>query len=123
MALVQFRAPALPQPPAGLPATLYLQQLVNTLQLYLNQLDSQTPNQADTYTAITFKGIPAILNVTTVGRLALTPSAGWVVFDTDLASLCMYSGTYWYSIPKVLLVNVIKATATCTAKPVTITIV
>ena len=55
MALVGFRAPALP-----LPKQQYdrqqMDQLVNALRLYFNQLDSLTPQQANSYRADEFIG-------------------------------------------------------------------
>ena len=55
MALVKFKAPALP-----LPSFQYDQgqqeQLIRALRLYFNQLDSLTPNQADSYRADHFYG-------------------------------------------------------------------
>ena len=55
MALVQFRAPALPLPK---PAYDYgqMNEFVRALRLYFNQLDSLTPNQAESYTADSFNG-------------------------------------------------------------------
>ena len=55
MALVKFKAPALP-----LPSFQYDQgqqeQLIRALRLYFNQLDSLTPNQANSYRADHFYG-------------------------------------------------------------------
>lgn len=55
MALVQFRAPALP-----LPKQTYdfgqMNELVRALRIYFNQLDSLTPNQAQSYRADAFFG-------------------------------------------------------------------
>lgn len=55
MALVQFRAPALP-----LPKQVYdygqMNEFVRALRIYFNQLDSLTPNQAESYTADSFTG-------------------------------------------------------------------
>lgn len=55
MALVQFRAPALP-----LPKQEYdfgqMNELVRALRIYFNQLDSLTPNQAQSYRADAFFG-------------------------------------------------------------------
>jgi hypothetical protein len=55
MALVQFRAPALPLPK---PAYDYgqMNEFVRALRIYFNQLDSLTPNQAESYTADNFNG-------------------------------------------------------------------
>jgi hypothetical protein len=55
MALIGFRAPALP-----LPREQYdrqqMDQLINALRLYFNQLDSLTPQQANSYRADEFIG-------------------------------------------------------------------
>jgi hypothetical protein len=55
MALIQFRAPALP-----LPKQVYdagqMNEFVRALRIYFNQLDSLTPNQAESYTADNFNG-------------------------------------------------------------------
>ena len=45
---------------------------------------------------------PTILaNVTTTQKLALTPSAGWMVFDTTLGKACVYSGVAWQTITSI----------------------
>lgn len=55
MALEQFRAPALPVPSAEYDQQ-YLTNLIRALRLYFNQLDSLTPNQAQSYRAQNFYG-------------------------------------------------------------------
>lgn len=55
MALEKFRAPALPVPPPG-PDQQYFTQLIRIIGLYLAQLDSLTPNQAESYRADFFYG-------------------------------------------------------------------
>lgn len=55
MALEKFRAPALPVPPAEYDQQ-YLTNLIRALRLYFNQLDSLTPNQAESYRADEFIG-------------------------------------------------------------------
>ena len=55
MALEKFRAPALPLPTMEY-SQLQLTQLVNALRIYFNQLDSLTPNQAESYRADNFYG-------------------------------------------------------------------
>jgi hypothetical protein len=55
MALEQFRAPPLPGPPKDYDPT-YVQQLIRVLELYFTQLDSFTPNQAQSYRADNFYG-------------------------------------------------------------------
>ena len=100
MALDRFRAPPLPNP-SGEYDPQYVRQLIRALELYFSQLDSNTPNHAQKYTADTFNGILAAKNVTTTEKNALTPAAGWVVFDTTLSKLCVYSGTAWQTVTSV----------------------
>lgn len=40
-------------------------------------------------------------NYTTTGKNNLTPKAGQLVFDTDLAKLCVYSGVAWETVTSV----------------------
>jgi len=39
--------------------------------------------------------------VTTTQKLALTVTAGYIVFDSTLVKLCVYSGTAWQTITSV----------------------
>ena len=55
MALEQFRAPALPVPSAEYDQRQQT-DLIRALRLYFNQLDSLTPNQAESYRADAFIG-------------------------------------------------------------------
>ena len=55
MALEKFRAPPLPQP-GRVYDMQYLMQLIRVLGLYFSQLDSLTPNQANSYRADNFYG-------------------------------------------------------------------
>ena len=55
MALEKFKAPALPLPTAQYDQLQFI-QLVNALRIYFNQLDSLTPNQAQSYRADNFYG-------------------------------------------------------------------
>jgi hypothetical protein len=55
MALEKFRAPALPAPSTGY-SREYLFQLIRVLGVYFSQLDSNTPNQAESYRADNFFG-------------------------------------------------------------------
>lgn len=55
MALERFRAPPLPNPPQDYDPT-YVRQLIRVLELYFTQLDSFTPNQAQSYRADNFYG-------------------------------------------------------------------
>lgn len=55
MALDKFRAAPLPNPPAQYDPQ-YLRQVIRVLETYFSQLDSNTPNHAQTYTAEFFYG-------------------------------------------------------------------
>jgi hypothetical protein len=55
MALTKFRAAPLPNPPAQYDPQ-YLRQLIRVIETYFSQLDSNTPNYAQTYTADFFYG-------------------------------------------------------------------
>ena len=97
MAMDKFRFPPLSNAPPEYDAQ-YIRQVMRTLEIYFSQLDSRTPNNAEKYTADTFDGIMATRNVTTTEKNALTPSKGWVVFDTTLGKLCVYSGSAWQTV-------------------------
>jgi hypothetical protein len=100
MALDRFKAAPIPNPPSDYDAQ-YLRQVIRVIENYFSQLDSRTPNNAEKYTADTFNGIMATRKVTTAEKNALTPSAGWVVFDTTLGKLCVYSGSAWQTVTSV----------------------
>ena len=100
MALDKFRAAPIPNPPSDYDAQ-YMRQVIRVIETYFSQLDSRTPNNAQQYTADTFNGIFAAKNVTTAEKNALTPSAGWVVFDTTLGKLCVYNGSAWQTVTSV----------------------
>jgi hypothetical protein len=100
MALDRFKAAPIPNPPSDYDAQ-YMRQVIRVIENYFSQLDSRTPNNAEKYTADTFNGIFAAKNVTTAEKNALTPSAGWVVFDTTLGKLCVYSGSGWQTVTSV----------------------
>jgi hypothetical protein len=55
MAMEKFRAPPLPVPPKVYDQQ-YITQVIRILGLYFSQLDSQTPNQANSYRALQFIG-------------------------------------------------------------------
>jgi hypothetical protein len=55
MALSNFRAAPLPNPPSQYDPQ-YIRQLIRVLELYHSQLDSNTPNYAQSYTADDFFG-------------------------------------------------------------------
>jgi hypothetical protein len=100
MALTRFRASPLPNAPTEYDAQ-YMRQVIRVIETYFSQLDSNTPNYAQSYTADTFNGIAATRNVTTAEKNALAPSAGWVVFDTTLGKLCVYNGSAWQTVTSV----------------------
>jgi hypothetical protein len=100
MALDRFKAAPLPNAPSEYDAQ-YMRQVIRVIETYFSQLDSNTPNNAQKYTADTFNGIAATRNVTTTEKNALAPGAGWVVFDTTLGKLCVYSGSGWETVTSV----------------------
>jgi hypothetical protein len=55
MALTRFRAAPLPQPPAEYDPQ-HIRQFIRVLESYFSQLDSKTPNFAESYTADFFYG-------------------------------------------------------------------
>jgi hypothetical protein len=55
MALTRFRASPLPNPPGAYDAQ-YVRQLIRVIETYFSQLDSKTPNFAESYTADRFIG-------------------------------------------------------------------
>ena len=55
MALTRFKAAPLPNPPSEYDAQ-YIRQVIRVLETYFSQLDSNTPNYAQTYTADFFYG-------------------------------------------------------------------
>jgi hypothetical protein len=55
MALDKFNAPPLPNPPGDWDAQ-YMRQVLRVLEIYFSQLDSNTPNHAQKYTADEFVG-------------------------------------------------------------------
>lgn len=55
MALDKFNAPPLPNPPGEWDAQ-YMRQVLRVLEIYFSQLDSNTPNHAQQYTADRFIG-------------------------------------------------------------------
>ena len=72
MALVGFRAPALPLPPDDYQRQQF-DELVRALRTYFSLLDSLTPNQANSYRANQF-----ILNTTNT----VTPATGTISWNT-----------------------------------------
>jgi hypothetical protein len=39
--------------------------------------------------------------VTTIQKLALTPATGYVVFDSTLVKLCVYTGSAWQTVTSI----------------------
>lgn len=97
MAMEKFKAAPLPGPPNNWDPQ-YMRQVIRVLENYFSQLDSNTPNFAEKYTATTFNGIAATREVTTAEKLALPAQRGWVVFDTTLGKLSVYNGTAWETV-------------------------
>jgi hypothetical protein len=103
MALEKFRSSPLPNPPLEYDPQ-YVRQLIRVLETYFSQLDSKTPNYAQSYRADNFYGgafSGYAQNVTTTEKNALTAVAGQIVFDTTLDKLCVYSGIAWQTITSV----------------------
>lgn len=103
MALDLFKASPLPNPPSVYDPQ-YIRQLIRVIESYFSQLDSNTPNHAQKYTADefiggTFSGV--LQNVTSAQKTALSATAGTVVFDTTLHKLCVYTGSAWQTVTSV----------------------
>jgi hypothetical protein len=79
MALEKFNAPQLPAPPREYDPT-YFQQLLRAIEIYFGQLDSPTPNNAESYRAKLLFSTPY-----TVATLpsAATMGAGARAFVSD----------------------------------------
>ena len=78
MALINFRAPPLPNPPGTYDAQ-YLRQMIRTLERYFSQLDSLTPNQAQSYKADEFIGgefTGGAISATTLDADSITARSG-----------------------------------------------
>lgn len=103
MALKQFRAPRLPDAPGQYDLS-YMRELVRVLEIYFNQLDSPTPNIADSYTAEEFIGGTirgAVPSYTTTEKNALTAEVGTIIYDSDLDDLCFKASGGWKTITSV----------------------
>jgi len=95
MALVRFKHAPLPNPPPDYDPQ-YVRQMIRVLEIYFNQLDSLTPNQAQSYTADEFIGGTITLgSYTNAEKLALTPATGMMVFDTTLNQISVYYSGGW----------------------------
>lgn len=71
MALERFKAAPLPNPPAQYDPQ-YVRQLIRVIELYFSQLDSFTPNQAQSYRADAFYGGTFTGTDITADNLAVT---------------------------------------------------
>ena len=95
MALTNFKHSQLPNAPPEYDPQ-YVRQLVRVIELYFNQLDSRTPNQAESYTADAFIGGTITLgSYTNTEKLALVPATGMLVFDTTLNKISVYYSGGW----------------------------
>jgi hypothetical protein len=92
MALDNFRAPTLPNPPSDYDPQ-YIRQLIRAIELYFGQLDSTTPNHAEKYT-----GTFVATGYTTTQKNTLVAKAGTIIFDTTLGKLCVYTGSAWQTV-------------------------
>ena len=102
MGLKLFNAPPLPNPPPEYDP-IYIRQLIRVIEIYHTQLDSKTPNIAQSYEADAFYGGELngyFKNVTTVEKNAMAAVKGQVVYDTTLNKLCVYTGA-WETITSV----------------------
>lgn len=101
MALVRFKAAPLPNPPAAYDPQ-YIRQLIRVLELYFSQLDSLTPNQAQSYTADEFIGGDfsgddiTSNSVSTVSLTSITGEINNLASEsadiTDLDTIAMHNG-------------------------------
>jgi hypothetical protein len=95
MALVRFKHTPLPNPPSDYDPQ-YVRQLIRVIEIFFGQLDSLTPNQAQSYTADAFIGGTITLgNYTNAEKLLLTPATGMMVFDTTLNQISVYYSGGW----------------------------
>jgi hypothetical protein len=98
MALVKFRAAPLPNPPTEWDPQ-YMRQVIRVLEVYFSQLDGNSPNYAESYTADFFYGALAARGVTTAQKTALVGlQPGTMVFDTNLHKLCVWVGSHWETV-------------------------
>ena len=123
MALVNFKHSPLPGPTLDYDAQ-YIRQLIRVIEIYFNQLDSQTPNQAQSYTADAFIGGTITLgNYTNAEKLALTPATGMMVFDTTLNKPSIYYSGGWRVINTVPSTTVTTTGVRATGSLGTVTVV
>lgn len=122
MALVGFKHSPLPNPTQDYDAQ-NMRQLIRVIELYFNQLDSQTPNQAQSYTASAFIGGTITLgNYTNAEKLLLTPATGMMVFDTTLNQISVYYSGGWRVISTVPSTTVVPTAVSATGSIGTVTV-
>jgi len=122
MALTAFKHSPLPNPTQEYDAQ-YVRQLIRVIELYFNQLDSLTPNQAQSYTADAFIGGTITLgNYTNAEKLALTPATGMMVFDTTLNQISVYYSGGWRVISTVPSTTVAPTGVSATGSIGTVTV-
>ncbi len=103
MALINFRAPPLPNPPGEYDAQ-YLRQMIRSLERYFSQLDSLTPNQAQSYKADEFIGgafSGTTISGTTLDADAITARGAIidsVVSDTQAADYLDANATHTHGL-------------------------
>lgn len=95
MALEKFKAAPLPNPPATYDPQ-YVRQLIRVIEIYFSQLDSFTPNQAQSYRADNFYGgdfTGANITASNVTATTLTAVQGQIdLFGAD-RSITTYTDT------------------------------
>ena len=122
MALVGFKHSPLPNPTQDYDAQ-NMRQLIRVIELYFSQLDSQTPNQAQSYTASAFIGGTITLgNYTNAEKLLLTPATGMMVFDTTLNQISVYYSGGWRGISTVPSTTVVPTAVSATGSIGTVTV-
>ena len=95
MALTHFRAAPLPNAPKEWDQQ-YMRQVLRVIEIYFSQLDGNSPNYAESYTADFFYGALVPMGVTTTERHALAGlQPGTAVWDKDIKKLCIWSGLAW----------------------------
>lgn len=81
MALKKFRAPRLPDAPTEYDV-VYMRSLARVLEIYFNQLDSQTPNIAESYTADDFYATATVTSTGPTSGIGYATGAGGAVTQT-----------------------------------------
>jgi hypothetical protein len=112
--ILNFRAPALPLPPADY-AQAQQDQFIRALRLYFNRLDDFN-NQITTNINIPASG-------TTAQRPTTGLQIGQVYFDTDLDSPIWWGGVNWVSPVQIINTNISLAGVVGTGSIGTVTIV